>query len=280
MIKNNLTGSHSFLPNAPLFEVVFELRWKLQGDPETPPPFWADPGYSILASNFTVAAGKYGFKKSEKISKDFLLAANSVAMRFRKTEDDPFPLWQIGPGIFASNESASYTWPNFKKLAIDGVKILLSSYPTIKEFDFKPIHIELRYMDSFDNTFMTHQNPIKFINENSSLKIDFPPFFDKKPIEKCKNANLLFEFPVSNLKDSSLIVRIANATVKDKKCILLESKVIAKADPISLGKTLATRLKYISDWLEGAHSLTSPFFKEFVNPSLMKKFERLPDVGT
>ena len=200
-------------------------------------------------------------------------------MRFRRTEDEQFPLWQIGPGIFASNESAAYTWSHFKKLAIDGVKAVLLSYPKIKGFDIKPIHMELRYMDSFDSAFISHQDPLKFINENSSLRIDLPSFFKKKPIEKSPNANLLFEFPISNLKDSNFIVRIANATIKDRKSILLESKVIAKADPISFGKTLPSRLQFISDWLEGSHSLTSPFFKEFLDPSLIKKFERLPDAS-
>jgi len=279
MIKNNLTAPYSFVPNAPLFEVVFELRWRLQGDQATPPPFWTDPGYSILASNFTAAAGKYGFKTNKKISRDPLLPAHSIAIRFYKTEEEQFPLWQIGPGIFASNESSAYKWPHFKKLAIDGVKAILLSYPKIKGFDLMPNHIELRYMDSFDSTFISHQDPLKFINENSSLRIALPSFFKKKPLEKSPNANLLFEFPISNMKGSNFIVRIANAKVKGRESILLESKVIAKADQISCGKTLQSRLQFISNWLECSHDLTSPFFKEFVDASLIKKFERIPDAS-
>jgi uncharacterized protein (TIGR04255 family) len=280
MTKANLADSHSFLPNAPLIEVVFELRWKLQGDLGTPAPFWIDPGYPILAGNFTIAAEKYGFKIAKKMSQDtIMLPAHSIGMRFYRTEDRPFPLWQIGPGIFASNESAAYTWPDFKKLTVDGVKAALSSYPKIKEFGIKPIHMELRYVDSFDSTFITHQDPLKFINENSSLKIDLPSFFKKGSIGKSPNANLLFEFPISNLKNSTFIVRIANAMVKDRKSILLESKVIAKADPINFGKTQASQLKFISNWLEDAHSFTSPFFKEFVAPSLIEQFKRSPNVS-
>lgn len=279
MDNQNIIVSKTVLPNAPLVEVVFELRWRLQGDPQTPPPFLIDPGYPILVSNFITAAGRYGFKKVDKIAKDGMLTAHSIGMRLYKTEDEPFPLWQIGPGIFASNESAAYTWSQFKKTAIDGIKVVLSSYPKIKGFDFKPIHMELRYIDSFDRTFIAHQDLLKFINETTSLKIDLPSFCKKRPLKKSPTANLKFEFPISNLRNSNFSFRIADGKIKGSESMLLESGVITRSDSINFGKTLPRRLQFINDWLEAAHNLTSPFFKEFVSQSLMKKFERPPNAS-
>jgi uncharacterized protein (TIGR04255 family) len=272
MTNIKLKKEQSFLPNAPLVEVIFELRWKLQGDNDTPAPFWVDPGYPILANNFTDAVEKHGFKISKKISRENF--AHAIGMRFIKAEDKPFPLWQIGPGIFAANESASYTWQNFKKHSIDGVKILLSSYPKIKGFDINPTHLELRYHDSFDDAFITNQDTLRFLNDNSTLNIQLPTFFNEEPLVQAPNANLIFEFPISNMKDSIFAIRIANAKIKNKTSIILESRVVTKADPINFGDKSANHLRYINNWLESAHKLVSPFFKQFVNQSLMDKFKR------
>lgn len=278
MVNQKIGRSTSFLPNAPLSEVVFELRWKLQGDQKTPPVFWTDPAYQILVSNFVPAAAKYGFKTSKKLLQEgMVLAAHSIGIRLYETEDQPFPLWQLGPGIFASNESAAYVWPRFKKLAIDGIKTLLSSYPPTKQFDIEPIHIELRYIDSFDTALVPDQDLTNFINANTSLRIDLPNFLKTKPIGKSPKASLLFEFPVSGVKNSHFSFLIANGTSKDKSSIILESKFITRSDSINFGKTTESRLQYISRWLEGAHSVTSPFFKQFISQSLMQEFQRPPN---
>ena len=67
MDKQEVSVGKSFLPNAPLVEVFFELRWKLQGDAQTPLPFLVDPGYQILVGNFIADAMKYGFTVVKEI---------------------------------------------------------------------------------------------------------------------------------------------------------------------------------------------------------------------
>ncbi len=186
---NKRTGGSSQLPNAPLVEVVFELRWRLKEDTGSPRAFWSDPGYALLAENFGVEAKKRGFKVSKKKGMQGMLLSHNIALRYYKEENQPFPIWQIGPGIFAANESAAYEWNAFKKLILDGVKHLLSSYPKMKSFPLQPNHLELRYTDSIDSTFAGHQDLIGFLNEHTSLSMELPTFFAKKPMGKCKTGN-------------------------------------------------------------------------------------------
>jgi uncharacterized protein (TIGR04255 family) len=275
----NTTNQQSQLPNAPLVEVVFELHWKLQGDESIPKQLWNDPGYPLLAEEFVFRASRYGFKKIKKMGSKAMLAAHSIGLRLYKSEEQPFPLWQIGPGVFASNESATYEWKTFKKLALDGVKLLLSSYPKIKEFGLTPSYLELRYIDSFDSSLFPSQNSMTFLNKKTSLNVELPPFLTKRPLGKTPKAKITFEFPVTNKKDTFFRVDVGGGAVKDKKTIVLTSKVISELKNIRVGKTDSSRIKYISAWLELAHSLTSPFFKDFINETLMDEFKRDPNAS-
>ena len=260
------------LPNAPLTEVIFELRWKLKEDPAVPSVFWNDPGYSILTDIFSAAAEKYGLSHVKKINPETQLTGHSVGLRYYRSADQAFPIWQIGPGIFAANESAAYEWKSYKKFALDGVRALLRSYPKFKALPLSFIQVELRYRDSFDSRYVAHKDILKFINEETSLRIQLPEFLIKKPLENLSNSHLMFEFPISELQDTFFFVRLANAKVNDRDSILLESKVITKAERIRMGNTPAQCVKYLDKWLNSAHLLTSPFFKQFVSKSLMKRF--------
>lgn len=264
------------LPNAPLTEVIFELRWKLKEDPTVPPTFWNDPGYPLLAETFSATAQKHGLSHVKKIGADAQLAAHSIGLRYYRSADQSFPLWQIGPGIFAANESAAYEWRSYKKFALDGVRALLRSYPKIKAFPLTFIQVELRYRDSFDSRYVAHKDILKFINEETSLRIQLPEFLVKKPLENLANAHLMFEFPISELKDTFFFVRLANAKVNDRDSIMLETKVVTRAEKINMGNTPAQNVKYLDKWLGSAHLLTSPFFKQFVGESLMKRFTVRP----
>src|SRR6516165_9337395 len=88
------------LPNAPLAEVVFEMRWRLQGNP----PFVSDPGILPLTSSFTRRAEKIGFPAVKDLARPEEIIGHSVSRRFYPAPDASFPILQIGPGVFASNQ--------------------------------------------------------------------------------------------------------------------------------------------------------------------------------
>jgi len=68
MAPTKKINSAERLPNAPLAEVVFEIRWALQREETMPPPLRVDPGFGVLADSFTdscstrVDADRAGFR--------------------------------------------------------------------------------------------------------------------------------------------------------------------------------------------------------------------------
>ena len=102
------------LPKAPLTEVVFELRWKLLGDERAPALQYSDPGLLPLVEDFSGRIRKSGYRDFTDFGSPVQVAAYSIARRYFKKAGQPFPIMQVGPGIFATNESSQYDWETFK----------------------------------------------------------------------------------------------------------------------------------------------------------------------
>ena len=121
MASNKTKVLKSHLPNAPLTEVVFEMRWALEDRGKGVSTSSSDPGYPLLVDNFSVAAKKYGLNFELRMDREGIMAAHSIGYRYRKGKEQLFPIWQIGPGIFASNDSTTYEWESYKNLTLEAV---------------------------------------------------------------------------------------------------------------------------------------------------------------
>lgn len=259
----------SQLPNAPLTEVVFEMRWKLQGDEPVPIPFRNDPGYYVMADQFNIAASQNGFNFAKKLSNDPITPPHTISWRYYKQPDQPFPLWQIGPGIFAVNESTSYEWNSYKRLCLLAAKALTKCYPKMYQFELEPIRLELRYIDSFRADDKSSETLVSFLNENTALGIKLPSLVPGK-LRGLANGQIVLNFPVKGMGETSFVVRAGEGDSQGIKSMILESKVITKLSGISIER--AQLVAKLSQWLENAHEITSPFFKGFIKDHLMKKF--------
>jgi uncharacterized protein (TIGR04255 family) len=259
----------SKLPNAPLAEVVFEMRWELEGDASIPIPFKTDPGYYVMADSFAELVAQLGFGYAKRLSDDSQVAPHSIAWRYYRNQEQPFPLWQIGPGILAVNESSSYEWVTYKKLCLDAFKVLKKCYPKMRRFDLKPFYLELRYIDSFGLDEKTNESLIDFLNKNTSLNVSLP-FFISGKLQSIANGQLTLSFPVKGMGETLFVIAIGSGLSQGIKSVIMESKIITKLgkSDIEQGQTV----KGLSQWLESAHDISSPFFKEFIKDQLMKKF--------
>jgi uncharacterized protein (TIGR04255 family) len=92
---------------------------------------------------------KIGFGTTKDMSHPLQTGPHGVVRRFYKAADKPFPIMQIGSGIFASNESSEYEWRSFKSQVTRGLRTLLKVYPKLDFFTLRPSHLELRYVDIF-----------------------------------------------------------------------------------------------------------------------------------
>ncbi len=263
------------LPNAPLIEVVFELRWTLKGGQEIPPALHVDPGFELLAENFENASRSHGFE----FRKDMDPATpgpmgHSVKYRYMRSSNEPFPLWQIGPGIFACNQATEYDWDTYKELVSRGLQTLFASYPKIKSFPLKPVYLELRYIDAFNEELLGHKDLIKFLSNDTSFSAEVSDFLKSDKFVEDTNGLVRIAKSFKNDRDTIFQIEIGTGQANQKPGLVVISQVKKKSNTIDVGATAKSKIKNIMKWLDSAHEATSPFFRDFVSAELMKEFQK------
>lgn len=261
------------LPNAPLAEVVFELRWALEGPSDVPVQLRQDPAYSLMSYEFTDRAKRAGFVfRREMSTSPTGPLGHSVHYRFTQDDQSPFPLLQIGPGLFAYNESTNYEWTAFKKSLREALRILLASYPKTKLLRMKPVHMELRYIDTFDVDLLGHNDIARFVNENTNMKIEQNEFLRSKHFSEETEGRIHLIKRLKDAPDTIFSFDAGAGEANNRPGIVSFTKVIKQAADLELGETPGPIMSNITKWADRAHGLTHEFFWDFIGADLMKKF--------
>jgi hypothetical protein len=229
------------LPNAPLAEVVFEMRWALVGNS----PFLTDPGVIPLLEAFTLAAKAIGYPSFRDMGNTQQMIGHSVARRYHRNPDTNFPMLQIGQGVFAVNQSSEYEWAHFKKLALAGLKALLQSYPELRGFPLKPNYIELRYIDAFDQSLTGTTDLIEFCQKATALGISLPAMLnDGKRFTGRLTGRLIVKKDLKSAKDTHMSIDIGSGRNENSSTdiVRLESKIVSEEKGIP---SLATPGKFL-----------------------------------
>ena len=262
------------LPNAPLLEVFFELQWDV---PKTGGAgalsFGYDPGFNAFESAFEVAMNAAGYTTQEVVAKEGPTFANRIVKRVRKGDDQPFPLIQIGHGIFACNVSTDYEWNDFRAFCLDGLDHVLECYPTSPTSPFRPSRAELRYVDVFNKDLLGHESLTKFLKTNSKLTHDGLGFLNSEVFTGADQGQMVLQRSIANAEIGWFRFDVANATTHNKDSILLTSRVVKDAD--FAGEDWAENTRdAVCEWLGEAHNITSEFFSSFVSDDLMESFKQ------
>ncbi|TVR82339.1 MAG: TIGR04255 family protein [Chitinophagaceae bacterium] len=244
------------LPNAPLHEVIFEAFWEL--DPS------ADGG-KVLDSRFSFALGKF----QEKIKEDFpevvQLYPKDLPHQFLPYQTmyqfwkgkNQWPVLQIGPGIFAVNDTdKDYEWEKkYYPLVKTNLRKLSDAY---QEINF--ISASLRYIDvvrvkdygftNWRDFILKHLN-FSFENHFDSMgelvKLNFDQSFDLK--EKG-----LLNLTISNGKNN-----------KNEDILTWQTSVKVKNNMDE---------KALLHWLNSAHECTSDIFKRICKKDFYESFSK------
>jgi len=253
------------LPNAPLVEVVFEIHWEIvKTSPEGGPVvFGYDPEFVKFETNFDRLMLAAGFSR-ESLLQPGPTIAHAIVNRYRKGTE-PFPIVQIGHGIFACNVSTDYEWEPFKQFAIENAQRVVDTYP-----DLKVSRLELRYIDLFNADMLQHNSITEFLKSNSSVKYDGFAFLESALFEGEDQGMLSIRKPLANKELGYFTFEIANAASEGKIGLLLVSRVVK--EKVSEQNFKGDILTALGSWLGDAHDVTSPFFRAFVHPDLMKQF--------
>jgi uncharacterized protein (TIGR04255 family) len=258
------------LPNPPIIEAIFELRWGAPKDNSQNLLIFSENENQFFIGQFKSTVADNGFGVVERVNKFApTLLPHSISFRFRK-EKSSWPCYQIGQGIFTANQAKeNYDWKPFKKSIIDGLELLDKGHPDGIS-NLNPIGVELKYLDAYvhDN----QKDPIEFLSESFNIDLKAlinesfleDQYFKKEP----KGLNIAFNLETVNPK-GIFIFNINQGIINGEPGFLAE--IISRStdkDMPSLDK------ENISNWLEKSHDLQRHAFNTLVNKAFAKGFNK------
>lgn len=264
------THKMSKLKNAPLIEVIFELKWgkTTQKDNELIIEF-SQEEQALMPGKFQLYAEGAGFGYLEVI-KNQPPIPHLVKYRYRERPES-YPLYQLGNGIFAINQTDiggfEYDWDDFKAHIDKGVKLFEQSYPfPIK--DLPLIEIQLRYRDAIEA--QDNECILAFVNENLNVgNLILPPdLTDNEDIDtECPNASLTLQ--VGCKKPNGQIICQINQGLKDgKKAFIFDFIIISKVNVFA-----EITSQTLIDWCTEAHKHHQTIFKAIFSDKLRATFQ-------
>jgi uncharacterized protein (TIGR04255 family) len=242
----------SKLPNAPLIEVIFELRWKVTTKEELEKCQYLHGDLYALLKN--------EFKFRESLVAPALpleLFSNLPAHRFRVAQNE-YPLIQVGPGLITVNTiDSNYNWGEFELLINNTIKKFFEVY---KFLDDQEITLAIQYLDflSFD---FENENILDFLSKNLNLTIS-QNFFDNNI--KANNLNLSFNY---NTELGSLLVSFTRGKNNFKADGIVIRTALQKAK-------CKSNILLIKEWLNDSHEFCSKLFKDMTKGNLYESFSK------
>ncbi len=261
------------LAKSPLAEAVFELRW----EPAAGADFLIsqDPPTQFLLKVFSERVAKLGYSfPQEMVSPPTIPGPYAIERRFYSGENFRFPLMQIGPGIFATNQSSEYEWGAFKKQVKAGIEVLFASYPKWPGYSIKPSHLELRYVNALDYDNAAKDNFLDFVRSKTNVMLELTEQLQQiisgsAPLD----GRIVLTQAVAAPRKSALQVDIASARRRDGgRTIKIENKVVATFDSIPRLKTAKDFGGFVGNWLEDAHDILSPLFTTLLKEETLAEF--------
>jgi uncharacterized protein (TIGR04255 family) len=228
--------------NAPLVEIVSELRWQ-PAPGEIVEPIQATPGslvppFMLGTNNLETFFHRFGgelyqrgFQLTERLyPAGFPTPLGQVSCRYRS--NDPAKatiLYQVGAGIFSANATPPYrSWSIFAPEVRLGVEILLQTRDeSEKELRFHAL--SLRYINAFRSNLIGGRNALAFLKEVLNIELSVPNSILKHVTPGAVyNPYLALGLPVSG---GSLQMKIGEANIAGTMGMLLDM-IFTSTDPI------------------------------------------------
>jgi uncharacterized protein (TIGR04255 family) len=240
----------SKLPNTPLLEVIFELRWQIKQKSDL-------IKYQYLIGDlYSSIKDTYPVRESlvpPEVPTDILI--NNPVHRFRKGINQ-YPLVQIGPGVLTLNTTDEhYYWDEFYQLSKELNESFFSIFPKEDE-TFKS---NLLYLDFFRFDFK-NENVEDFINEFFNIKIK-QEFLQEKGNPFHLDTGFYYK---TNLGDLSVTLK-KGKNGKNEEGIVMQTTLFGQE---SIGD-----VENVLIWLNKAHDFTSNLFKEITKGKLYTSFK-------
>ncbi len=256
------------LPNKPLVEAIFEIKWKLKKGPNN----------TYIDENFHLIPGILYSKIAEEYPDYFSLptsmlppeiAAYTPRYQFRQKEGG-WPLVQIGPGILTINDTENYVWEDFEKRVIHVVANLFNSYSQIKK-DIELESLMLRYIDAIPFNY-SESNIFEFLEKKLKLNIQITPALFSKDTVQTKPSNFNIDLSYSSNKPAGVITLKFSTGFKSDSDGQIKQALIWNTMFRSETDIPSAKEKEIIEWVKSSHGLINEWFFTLIEGDLIKQF--------
>jgi len=246
----------SRLQNAPLQEVIFEVRWDAEVDPAS--GVMQDKEFSMAAGRFHVYVEKE-FPHVDNRQPFYDMAPQAFmyqAVRQYRPAEGQWPLFQLGPGVFTVNDTnKDYDWQGkFSPLVAKGLDRLEKAY----EGGLPYSQAALRYIDAVRVKDLGFEDWGTFIPGH--LNFSFKNDFDHGMVPKDVSFQQLF-----SLEDGSqLHLNISSGKDGEGNEQMIWQTSVIKAGSFTKESLL--------QWAESAHAKSSEIFTRICKPHFRESF--------
>jgi len=241
----------SKLPNAPLIEIVLELRWKITNKVDLSKIQY------LYGDIYNELKHKYPFRENiqpPEIPLEILI--NQPVHRFRTAQND-YPLFQVGPGIITLNNTDSkYFWESFSKDSSELVDTFLKVFPFQSSELLTP---SILFLDFFPFNF-NKDDGYKFINDKFNVRFE-QSFIET--VSNPKDINLGFFYEI-DLGDLSVVFQ-KGINNKQQEGIVLQTRIN--------GAPINPKIDEIVSWIDKSHDTCSDLFKKLTEGELYESFK-------
>lgn len=244
------------LPNAPLQEVIFELRWNLKimdnSQLEYDPLF--ERYYGIFDQSIRNKFQSREDLTQPDIPRTFL--NYTPKYRYRKSEGK-YPLIQIGQGILSVNDTEeNYEWEdNYLPLIRETLNNLCSSFNNELQFNFA----SLKYIDAIELK-NTNSDYLHFLNHNLKYKVTK----DFELPGKLTNFNFIEKYTLEDGSKLGLTIATGLHTPSQQQRLVWQNAVTTSN---------CNSKDDVINWLDNAHQISSNLFKSMVSNELYDHFK-------
>ena len=252
------------LPNKPLIEAIFELRWSVQKQG----PLSSDPGFPLFQGRYYDRV-RHTYPTAVQLPAAALpedMTAYAPRQQFRAGEKK-WPLTQIGPGILTVNETTDYRWETFRPLLQQALEALFGTYPS-NISELKPTQGMLRYINVIDYPVSSSQPVLAFLRERLHTTVAPEPklFDDPAQAESPNGLNLNLAYRLS-APPAIAGVNVALGEANGKPSIIFE--ILVQSTPNNVPQSPDDFMS----WIDAAHAIVDKWFFALIRGPLFEEFQ-------
>lgn len=247
------------LPNAPLKEVVFELKWQLTVNPETNQEL--DMGFDMAQGRFqNLVKGDFPVHKRRlPVGMPLEFMSYHIVHQFWAGEGE-HPVLQLGPGIFSQNDTErQYEWESkFLPQLQKSLEYLETSYGYAPE----TLAVNLRYIDAIRLADYEHGgNWLGFVSE--ALKIRLENNFE--PLGALKNFQINQSFLLENGSELNIVVSNGVEPDTNEPLLVWQTAVVHEGN---------MAWDDLLSWVAYAHETTHRVFESMTKGDFYDSFKK------